>query len=120
MNNDYEGFFHENMAERKIFRYPPWVRMIKILLKHKNRDLIDDAATALADRLRQSGHFMILGPEYPLINRIQQLYTKQIWLKIARDKNTPEARAVIRQSVEDIRQIPPYRSVLFQLDVDPA
>lgn len=120
MNNDYEGFFHENMAERKIFHYPPWVRMIKILLKHKNRDLIDDAALTLADSLRKSGHFLVLGPEYPLISRVQQLFTKQIWLKMARDKNTPEARAAIRQSLEDIRQIPLYRSVLFQLDVDPA
>lgn len=120
MNNDYEGFFHENMAERKVFRYPPWVRMIKIQLKHKNRDLIDDAASALAERLRKCGHFMVLGPEYPLISRVQQLFAKQIWLKMARDRNTREAKTAISQSIEEIKQNPLYRSVQFQLDVDPA
>lgn len=120
INNDYEGFFHENMAERKIFHYPPWVRMIKIQMKHKNRDLIDDTATALADRLRKSGHFMVLGPEYPLVSRIQQLFTKQIWLKMARDRNTAEAKVSIRQSIEELKHIPLYRPVQFHLDVDPA
>ena len=35
--NDYEGMYETELTQRKQFRYPPFIRMIKITIKHRDR-----------------------------------------------------------------------------------
>lgn len=118
-NDDYEGFFKKHIAERKAFRYPPWFRMIKIVAKHKNPAILDAASLFLALQLRNMQKFMVLGPEYPLIGRVQQLYTKEIWLKIARSNNPVEIKSAVREAIEATKRQPGYSTLIIQADVDP-
>ncbi len=117
-NNDYEGFFHHHIAERKAFFYPPWFKMIKIIAKHKNPAVLDSASMFLARSLRNLEQFMVMGPEYPLIGRVQQLYTKEIWLKIARNKSTGIKPAIV-EAIEATKSLPGNSSLIIQIDVDP-
>ena len=118
-NDDYEGFFKKHIAERKAFRYPPWFRMIKIVAKHKNPAILDAASLFLALQLRNMQKFMVLGPEYPLIGRVQQLYTKEIWLKIARSNNPGEIKSAVGEAIEATKRQPGYSTLIIQADVDP-
>jgi primosomal protein N' (replication factor Y) (superfamily II helicase) len=118
-NDDYEGFFRKHIAERKAFLYPPWFRMIKIIAKHKNPAVLDAAAMFLAMALRNMQKFIVLGPEYPLIGRVQQLYTKEIWLKIARNKKPDDIKSAVRDAVETTKRQPGNSSMILQVDVDP-
>lgn len=118
-NDDYDGFFKKHIAERKAFRYPPWFRMIKIVAKHKNPAILDAASLFLALQLRNMQKFMVLGPEYPLIGRVQQLYTKELWLKIARRNNPVEIKSAVREAIEATKRQPGYSTLIIQADVDP-
>jgi primosomal protein N' (replication factor Y) len=118
-NDDYEGFFRKHIAERKAFLYPPWFRMIKIIAKHKNPAVLDAAAMFLAMALRNMQKFIVLGPEYPLIGRVQQLYTKEIWLKIARNKKPDDIKSAVRDAVETTKRQPGNSSLILHVDVDP-
>jgi primosomal protein N' (replication factor Y) (superfamily II helicase) len=118
-NDDYEGFFRKHIVERKSFLYPPWFRMIKIIAKHKNPAVLDAAAMFLAMALRNMQKFIVLGPEYPLIGRVQQLYTKEIWLKIARNKKPDDIKSAVRDAVETTKRQPGNSSLILQVDVDP-
>lgn len=118
-NDDYEGFFRKHIAERKAFLYPPWFRMIKIVAKHKNPAVLDAAALFLAMALRNMQKFIVLGPEYPLIGRVQQLYTKEIWLKIARNKKPTDIKKAVHEAVEATKRQPGNSSLILQVDVDP-
>ena len=85
ISNNYMLLYSRLIAERSKFLYPPFARLIKIQLKHKNPEQLERDADRLADILRKSFGAGVLGPEYPLISRIQTLYIKEIMLKISRN-----------------------------------
>jgi primosomal protein N' (replication factor Y) (superfamily II helicase) len=70
-NQDFTGNFRYQMAERKLFRYPPYFRIIKIVVKHKKAEKVSVVAEELAKILGGNEKLMVLGPEFPLVSRIQ-------------------------------------------------
>ncbi len=119
VKQDYEKFFRDSMAERKIFFYPPWFRLIRIIVKHRNQSNVDNAAQFLADLLRKNVQVRVLGPEYPLIGRIQLWYTKEIWMKFSRDRKGPELKENIREAMAQVKSLPGNSGLVIQVDVDP-
>ena len=47
---DIEGFYHLQLQERKLFNYPPFGRLIRIIFKHKSESIADAAASRFAQR----------------------------------------------------------------------
>ncbi len=119
INHDYESLFRQLMEERKTFHYPPWYRLIKIAVKHRNPSQLEIAATELGNALKKTGLFLVLGPEYPLVARIQLWHIKEIWLKTSRDKNLAQVRQEIETAVKNTRQLPYLSGAVFNIDVDP-
>ncbi|MBP5614134.1 MAG: primosomal protein N', partial [Bacteroidales bacterium] len=119
MDNDYQTMYRHVMAERSQFVYPPFCRFVKITLKHRNATVLDAAALQLAQLLRRRFGPEVLGPAYPSIPRVKNLYMKDIILKIGKNGHLPEAKQLIRQSAEAMLSEPAYRSVLVSYDVDP-
>ena len=119
MDNDYQTMYRHVMAERSQFVYPPFCRFVKITLKHRNATVLDAAALQLAQLLRRRFGPEVLGPAYPSIPRVKNLYMKDIILKIGKNGHLPEAKQLIRQSAEAMLSEPAYRSVFVSYDVDP-
>jgi primosomal protein N' (replication factor Y) len=86
IKNDFLAMYHSQLEERKKFQYPPFYRLIKIIMKHRDREKLDRGAQFLGQSLRSSIKEKILGPEYPLVNRIQNYYLKTILVKIEKGK----------------------------------
>ncbi len=120
LNNNPERHFNELLAERKKFRYPPYVRLIRITIKDKSRELVRKAASELADKLRKKFGSRVLGPEFPLIGRIQNRFLMNILLKIEKGADHSRARLLIRNEIGILRARPDFRSCFFIPDVDPA
>ncbi|GAB4279072.1 MAG: primosomal protein N' [Marinilabiliales bacterium] len=118
-NNDYESMFQSQLAERKEFKYPPYYRLMKILIKHKDRQLVNNASDYFASRLRSVFGQRVLGPEYPVIARIQNKYIKQIILKVERDKSSNKAKVLLKNEIQKLQAIDKFRSVQIVIDVDP-
>ena len=78
-----------------------------------------EAALQLAQLLRRRFGPEVLGPAYPSIPRVKNLYMKDIILKIGKNGHLPEAKQLIRQSAEAMLSEPAYRSVFVSYDVDP-
>ncbi len=117
--NNYEGLFKLYINERKIFRYPPWYRLIYINIKHKNRDKAIAASKQLATEIRSTFKDNMLGPEFHLISRVQQYYQLMIRLKL--DKSTPPAtmKNILFEAINKIKSGNGNASVIFNIDVDP-
>jgi primosomal protein N' (replication factor Y) len=118
VQNDYVGMFESELAQRKSFRYPPFIRMIKISIKHVDRDKVDEAALALALELETIPDKILLGPEYPLVQRIRNKYNKHIILKMG-GPNIKERKDKIFNIIQEVHSRKEFRSVFFQPDVDP-
>ena len=119
VSGDYKAFFHSLMRERKLFRYPPFTRLIYIYLKHKDENIVNTAAIELGSRLRQSLGERVLGPDKPAVARVKTLYIRKIVLKLETSLGITAIRSRIRQSVSALLQDPRYKSLLIYYDVDP-
>jgi primosomal protein N' (replication factor Y) len=119
INNDYENFFSKYIPERKLFIYPPCYRLIYITIKHKNNERTHIAANQLVAELRKKLKAKILGPEYPLIGRIQQYYQLMIRIKVEKNTTVSSTKKNIQESIARVKQIENNTSVIFNIDVDP-
>ena len=82
--HNYNGFYDNEIIERKNFNYPPFYKLISLTVKHKNINLVDLASKELAQKLRYTFKERVIGPEFPLIQKIKNQYLKEIKLKIER------------------------------------
>lgn len=117
--NDFEQMVAEQLAERQMFHYPPYYRMVYVYLKNRNETLLETMAQVMGEKLRTLFGNRVLGPDKPPVARIQTLFIKKIILKI--EYNAPMSRArelllrVQREMLEDER----FKSLIIYYDVDP-
>ena len=117
--NKYDDMYGEQVEERRSFKYPPFYRLIRITLKHRDYQKIEDSSIWLAKALRQTlGADAVLGPETPSIARIRNQYRRNILVKIHRRQNLSETKKAITRVVTSFNAISPYRSVRLVIDVD--
>ncbi|MFA5329739.1 MAG: primosomal protein N' [Prolixibacteraceae bacterium] len=117
--NDFIRLFNRQMAERKIFRYPPYYRLIKIVVKHQNKDRLDLVAHHLAVAFKSHFNRNVLGPEYPVVGRIQMWFQKEILIKLPRDAKLQEAKTKIMEIINHAKSQPNNASLIVYADVDP-
>ncbi len=119
VNNDYKQLAKEQLYERKQFKYPPFVRMIKITLRHRDQYLLTDAANNFAQLLKQRLGDAILGPEFANPARVKNQYQKQIIIKIDRKLLMNNVKAYILKQADRIFLQKIYARVRVIYDVDP-
>jgi primosomal protein N' (replication factor Y) len=119
INADYRHLYDEQIQERRVFRYPPYYRLIEITLKHRDPDLLNAAAEWLAAQLRATFAWRVMGPEYPIVSRIRALYLKRITLRFERNEAIADAKRVMMQMADDLGKQEGWSSVAVVFDVDP-
>jgi len=119
IENDYTGMYKGQLAERKHFKYPPYYRLIGLVLKHRDKRELERIANQLGSMLRRSFRNRVLGPEDPVINRIQSWYIKQFWLKIERDISIVSAKKKLQEILDEAKNQPGNSGVQINIDVDP-
>ena len=116
--NNFEGFYHSQLAERKLFNYPPYKRLISIIFKHKDERKVESGAEFFAQLLKQSLGEMVLGPNKPVISRIQQYHIRDILLKLDTNLSPNKIREFIRSVEIRFREKTDYKYVVLYFDVD--
>lgn len=119
VRNDYESMYRDQTEERKGFHYPPFSRLVEITLKHRNIRVLDSAAGHLAGLLKAGINEKIMGPEYPLIPRIRNLYLKSLLVKISKAARLALSKQQMVMAINEMKQHDEYHSVQFTIDVDP-
>jgi primosomal protein N' (replication factor Y) len=118
--NDYRDLYLTEIAERKSYKYPPFYRIINIDVKHKDFEKLNHQADYLAIELRKHFGDRVIGPEFPLINRIRNYYIKSIMLKFERDGvSITKAKSIIRDVVLQYQTTGLSKGSIVQPDVDP-
>ena len=118
-NNDYLGMFNEQLKERHLFDYPPYSRIIKIILKHKNKETLKNGSLWFFKSLKTRFKDKVFGPEFPLIPRIQNRYINIIQIKIPVDKNLVKSKKIILKTHSSFESVSKFRSIQVSIDVDP-
>ncbi|MCS7004067.1 MAG: primosomal protein N' [Cytophagales bacterium] len=120
MRNDYESFYKKEIVERYRYHYPPFVRIIRIIIKSSISTLRDSAATLLTERLVS---FLekkrVLGPENSYPEKVRNYYQKNILIKLERGLSEfHHYKKRILQEVQSMETQKEFRKVIFTIDVD--
>lgn len=119
-NQDYLTFYDLEMREREKYNYPPFSRMIKILVRSKDKKLTKVASDFLGNILKEDlGRARVLGPHEPTINKIRDKYLMEIYLKIERKYSIVAVKQKIQNAYLEALKKKDFGAVEFVTDVDP-
>lgn len=119
IDNNYNSMYDSQITERRVFRYPPYYRIIEITIRHKDEDHLNEGAAAFAVRLRQVFGTRIVGPEYPSIHRVRGLYIKKIMIRFEKSEPISEAKRIIGDITNRLVAEKSFSTLLIHYDVDP-
>lgn len=120
LKHDYLGMFMREVTERKNFDYPPFIRLIKLDIKHGDQQQVHYSAQQLAKALRTHLGTRVLGPEPPLVARVRNKYIQTITLKIERTGiSITKVKDLIRETLIGFELDKKNAGVQVQIDVDP-
>ncbi len=116
MEHAYALFATDELAERKAFGYPPYRRLLRVVLRGAATEPVLERGRELARRLDAAGLAGVewLGPATPQIARLQGFHRRHILIKAV-------APSGIRRALDAMRASPgPKNGVEEQYDVDPV
>ncbi|MFH1005018.1 MAG: primosomal protein N' [Bacteroidota bacterium] len=119
INNDYSKMYEEELEQRKNFRYPPFYRLIELMVIDKELEKVYRVSDELAKKLKAKFGNRVLGPEFPLIARMHNKYRKKILLKISRDESVYKAKSILTSLLNELKKEKENNLVRIQIDVDP-
>ena len=117
--NDFEGMAGGQLAERQLFHYPPYYRLVYVYLKNRNETLLDLMAQTMATRLRALFGTRVLGPDKPPVARVQTLFIRKIVVKIETSAPLARARQLLVQVQREMLAEDRFKSLIVYYDVDP-
>ncbi len=120
IDHDYIGFYESEIIERKNFFYPPFYKLIEFTLKHKDERLLDKGSFEFANALKEVFKERVIGPEFPIVSRINNYYLKTVLLKIEKEASDKIIKERIQSIIDTFYSVPSYKSIRIIVDVDPA
>jgi len=118
-SHNYKELLKGQLVERQAFRYPPYFRLIHILVRHRNRLVAEQSSLFLVKVMRTVFEQRVLGPEYPVIERLKGYYQKQILLKVERDLSYSDSKQKLIRFVNGLLSDDNFKGVKVRVDVDP-
>lgn len=119
LHHDYCALFADQVAEREQFRYPPFYRLIIIMLRHRDMSRLQAASTLLHDRLAQVFGDRVSGVVEPSVDRIKNQYVREIRVRIETAANIQRAKRLIADQIAYTLAQPDAKGTTIIPDVDP-
>ncbi len=116
---DYKGLYAQQIKEREQFSYPPFTRLIKITLMHKNVEDINKNAAEFSKLLKLQLGARVLGPEVPYVSKVRNYYLRNILIKLNKDKdNAAQIKDFILKTFDYLVQNYTVKGLRLLADVD--
>ena len=116
--NDYLGMYKEQLYDRQIYHYPPYFKLIKLTLKHRDFEKLKEGSMWLYQVMRQNLTIPVLGPEEPPISRIRNEYIRNIMIKIPQKQSLQTTKKTIQKMLNSFESVAVYRSIKVSVNVD--
>lgn len=116
--NDYSAMYKEQLYDRQIYKYPPYFRLIKLTLKHRDYEKLKEGSMWLYQVLLQNLALPVLGPEEPGVSRIRNEYIRTIMIKIPQNMPLTGTKKTVQKILDSFDVIPQYRAIKTAVNVD--
>lgn len=115
---EYTSFFKQQIQQRQQFGYPPFMRIIRIELRHKNMSSLIDASSWLKQGLQERFSY-VLGPAPPLVGRQRNYYILHTLIKLPLEVSSSAAKTRLAALLHSFAQVGAFKQVKVSIDVDP-
>ena len=119
VHNDYASLYKTLIAERQMFHYPPYYRLVYVYLRHRQDAVVQTAAIELASRLRQWFADRVLGPDKPSVAKVKQQHIRKLVVKLENGIDMKKVREYLLLAQSQMLADKRYASLLVYYDVDP-
>ena len=115
---DYTTMYKEQLQDRWQYHYPPYYRLVKITLKHKDYQKVDAGIIWLAKAMQNVFGEHVLGPSAPAVTRIRNQYIKNVMLKIPPKQSLGKTKQELEKIKNTFQAVADFRPIRFITDVD--
>ena len=119
VRGDYTALYRDLLAERQVFRYPPFVRLVYVFLRHRTEMTAHTAALDLGTRLRQLFPGRVLGPDKPSVAKVSGQHIRKLVVKLEPGLDMPRVRQTLLQLRQQLLADKRYTTLQVFYDVDP-
>ena len=114
----YAEMYKEQLQDRWQYKYPPYYRLIKITLTHRDYNKVDKGINWLAKAFQQSFGEYVLGPTAPAVSRIRNRYIKNLVIKVPPKQSLANTKNQITKIKNTFEAVSDFRPIRFIIDVD--
>jgi primosomal protein N' (replication factor Y) len=116
LNHDYKGFYKREIELRKELRYPPFSRLVRIILSFKTRETAKKTVKVITRRIRKTNYrsIEVLGPAPAPIERVRRLWR---WHLILKGNNAKSLRLTVSDILVRLNDV---KDMKTDIDVDPV
>jgi primosomal protein N' (replication factor Y) len=118
-HHDYASLYNHQIAERKMFNYPPFYRLIRLQLRHAKQQQVHLAAAELQTYLTRIFGPRVSGVIIPSVERVQAYYIRELTLRIEAGANIAEAKRRLNEAIEYIFSMKSNKNTKLIVDIDP-
>jgi len=116
--NSFNEMYKEQLEERWQYHYPPFHRLVKITLRHKDFNRVEQGADWFGKSLQNIFRENVLGPTTPSISKIRNYYIRNIIIKIPQKQNLTSTKEQIIRVQNAFQAVKEFRSIRLTIDVD--
>ena len=117
--HDYNALYEAQLAERELFNYPPFCRLIRLRIRHANNTRVHEATTYLQQYLQQVFVKRVSAVIVPSVERIQAYYIREITLRIEQNAPIVEAKRRLQQAITHLMANSIAKGIQITIDIDP-
>jgi len=120
IRNDFLTFFQRELQERHQFQYPPFARLIRITIKHKKPDILNQGGKILEKSLKSKLGEWVIGPAVPYVGRVRGYFLLDFLIKLPRDSQKIRfAKDSLLDAISALNTTEGYTTIRANVDVDP-
>ena len=117
--HDYTALYNQQIAERQLFNYPPFYRVIRLQLRDHNGVRVQTAALQLQNYLQKIFGRRVSALIVPSVERVQAYTIRELTLRIENNANITEAKRRLKLAIDHIWSMSSNKNVKIIIDVDP-
>lgn len=116
--HNYTAMYEEQLEQRRVYKYPPTNKLIKITFKHREYTKVEQGAAWFAKSLRLSFKDNVLGPEFPAVSRVRNEYIKNVLVKIPPSQSVMQTKKAILKIKNSFMSVKDFRPIKVVINVD--
>ena len=120
VEGDYKSMYDIQSQQREQFQYPPFCKLIRVTIKHRDLRLCQSAATWLFKVIEQKMGSLVLGPVAPPVSRIRNQYIQQLLIKVPQEQSLSKTKGFVTKVWQRFIAQKEFARVVVSFDVDPV